>query len=617
VTQRALYANCFVPAGVQADALFTDEPAVAAAAKRESGLPVVSPEEFVDERRAHELSAELWRFAHRWFRPAGEDPTVLGGVSVGELAAYEAALAVLMPATRAVLATAAMLERGPVPDRLTVLAPAPVAGRYERHEQLAADAAAHAARELTHERLEVVRDTSSDARNALLRDKYLRTRDPDPLLAATGSRRGRLALLRAANLLTLGRRRDGPTLLVVDYNPTLAFSRSYVADPNRRMQLVRWIGRPDDVLPTVRAGDRVDGPPLASARAVAAKPLGDLGAASGIWPAADYEVSGVRLWPVLAPRLLELLDRYGAFVAAQAPPLRRRLTRQGIDAVLVPFDSSPPVRLLIAVARSMGIPSFVLNDGYKADEVQIEGFSTDVALAWSSAVAENYFVRHPGRTVVVGNPKVDAGGARWRGLHVERPRVLVGSFTFSPIDLNCRRADAERFLGEVLEGISAALPAVRAEVVVKLHPADEPAHYLELLRSFPELEIELTTQGDVVETLGASDIYVTTYSTSLLEAAASMPVIYYRVNRQRLGPPFESDGWLGPRTAESAEQLARLLADRALLDQPPPAGWSERYLGPPDAVAKIAAEIESVLSGRTAADRGHAAPDVARRLSPK
>lgn len=614
---RALHANCFAPATARVDLLLTDEPAVAAAAAA-AGLETVSPEAGVNPDRSHAASRELWALAHSWFRPGGNDPTLVDGVSVGELAAYEAALTVLVPAARATLGIAALAEEAAVFGELVVVAPerTPGGARYDAHEQLAAAATAHAASHLLGSRLSVRRASSDDSRNVLLRDKYARTRDPEPLLPATRSRVWQLRLLRAANLAAIGRgRRRQGTLLVVDYNPTLAFSRAYLDQPERWLRLVRWIDRPQEALPTLRGGDLVDGPPMALPGHTAARPLGDLRASAATWPGAGFELAGVPLWPVLEARLLALLDRYGAFVAARAAPLRRRLERQRVSAVLVPFDSSPPVRLLIAVARSLGIPSFVLNDGFKADDVQIEGFSTDVALAWSPAVAEHYFARHPGRAFVTGNPRFTGPPARRRKLPARRPRVLVGSFTFSPVDLACRRGDAERFLTEVLEGIAGALPAVAEHVVVKLHPADEPAHYTELVARFAQLQVEVRSQGDVIDMLAGSDIYLTTYSTSLLEAAAAMPSVYYRVNDQRLGPPFEGDSYLGRRTACAPEALARLLADRTVLDEAPPAGWLERYLGPIDAVPRVVAAIEETLRTWPAASRLPAAPAGARRAS--
>jgi hypothetical protein len=75
-----------------------------------------------------------------------------------------------------------------------------------------------------------------------------------------------------------------------------------------------------------------------------------------------------------------------------------------------------------------------------------------------------------------------------------------------------------------------------------------------------------------------------------------LPVVYYRVNPQRLHPPFAGDAFLEQRTAGSPEELA------ALLDTPPAEfafrderlRWCERYLGPLDgrSVDRILTEVE-------------------------
>jgi hypothetical protein len=163
------------------------------------------------------------------------------------------------------------------------------------------------------------------------------------------------------------------------------------------------------------------------------------------------------------------------------------------------------------------------------------------------------------------------------------------------VDINCGRSDAERFLEEVLQGIAAARLHVSARVLVKLHPADAPSHYRSCLARHAGLGIELHSGGDVVDLFDECDVYVSTYSTSLIEAAATgLPVVYYRVNQQRLGPPFAADEYLSGRCVASPEQLAQLLADRYALTRPAPRGWAQRYLGPTDgAVDRVLAAIEA------------------------
>ncbi len=95
------------------------------------------------------------------------------------------------------------------------------------------------------------------------------------------------------------------------------------------------------------------------------------------------------------------------------------------------------------------------------------------------------------------------------------------------------------------------------------------------------LKVKLRNAGDVVGLFPEFDIYVTTYSTSLLEAVAvGLPIIYYRINKQRMGPPFSADDYLAGRTASTPAELTALLSDHDVLSASPPAGWVEQYLGP-------------------------------------
>jgi hypothetical protein len=176
--------------------------------------------------------------------------------------------------------------------------------------------------------------------------------------------------------------------------------------------------------------------------------------------------------------------------------------------------------------------------------------------------------------------------------------VLLGGHTFSPIDLNCGRSDSERFLDETLGGLAACSGDVAGKVVVKLHPADPLEHYRAIVNRHPRLDVDLRNTGDVIDMFGDFDVYVTTYSTSLLEAAAAgLPIVYYRINEQLMGPPFSHDDFLAARTASTPAQLSALLSDRELLSQSPPAGWVERYLGPATgAVERILTAVER--SGR-------------------
>jgi glycosyltransferase involved in cell wall biosynthesis len=572
-----LHANCFHPPLPDVDTLLTDETLVAGAAAPH--LTVISPERRVDDEVAHLTSIAMSRAASDWFHVGAEDPSIVAGISAGDLAVAEAACTVLLPAARGVLAMAAALDGGLEPSTLISVVPAGDE-RYARLETLAADAAVAAIRARLGTSVAIRRIASHDARNSLLLDKYAGVRDPD-LLIQTGTRRrlSRAIVLGLVNAHAHLRRRNRPALMVVEYNPSRHFARAYGARRSRRWRLLRWPAQPRDLVAIARAGDRALLPraPDLSARAQGRPSLREHADAMN---GSALCVAGVDLWPVVREPLLALAERYGRYVNAFAVALERELRQNAVRAVLVPFDTPAQARLVVRVAQKMGIPTFVLNDGYKADDIQQEGMTADVAFAWSEAIRDCYFSRRANSAVVTGNPH-SAYLPRIASRRHRRRRVLVGAHSFSPIDLNCGRSDAERFLEEVLEGIAAAHGHLDPCVVAKLHPSDAPSYYRTILQRYSQLAVELRSDGDVIDLFDDCDVYVATYSTSLLEAiGAGLPVIYYRVNAQRLGPPFSHDAFLATRSASTPAQLAALLADREALATRPPDDWIEHYLGP-------------------------------------
>lgn len=607
---KATYANCFVPdldAGHRPDrVLLTEERSVADRA----GCDAILVDRLIDADHAQRANVALWKLAFGWASVGGPDLTVVEGVSAADLGGAEAGVGILLPAARGALGMLAAIDDGARFDELETVVAATDARVYSRTEAVQAAAAAAAAR------MRFGSDTVVTSRRVDLPDneqfvqKYVRTRDVEPLAPAEPlvTRLARPLTIASANLAASIRRTARErTLLVYEYNPTQAFAEQFAADTGRSWRLVRHRTSRAALGPTVRGGDRLSAPlpyPRSERVPAFASALRANLDARGAALEQAFTVDGVSLWPIVGPHLIDLTERYAAFAATAAPAARSRLRRYGVDAVLVPFDTPPEARVLVRVAQSMGIPTHVLNDGYKGDDFSPEGMSADVALSWSTSIARHYYGRRADRrTVVTGNPRADrprrgSGTAQ----ATSRTGVLVGSFTFSAVDINCRRSDPEAFLEVVLSGIAASAWAREERVTLKLHPADNPDHYRTLLERFRHLDVTVVTSGDVVDLFASHKVYVTTFSTSLLEAVrGDTPIAYVRANEQFIHPPFSDDAVLAARTANDASELT------ALLDAPPDspgvareidtAAWLEEYLGPADGLSshRIAAAIAETV----------------------
>lgn len=558
---HAVYANCFgAPEG---DLLLTEEP----------GLGGTLVDRLVDPDRAQAVNKEVWKLAYTWAGP--DDPTLVHGVSAADVGGAEAALTALVPAARGLLGMAAAMREHDV-SQLTIALAQGGAGHHARIEGIQARAAAAASGLEGHE------VAVSDERNAAIFGKYERTRDIDQLAYVSSHGLREHLVFQAANAVaTAWRPRRRGSLMVLEYNPTRAFARAY-AQRERRLRIVHHSLPRADLAAAIAAGDRLGIPASAPGPAV---PFSF---------SRTLELDGVDLWPIVGGTLLAIAGRHAAYLAHAVPAYRRQMERWDTRAVVVPFDTPPEARTLVRVAQTLGIPTFVLSDGFKADDFTVEGATADVALCWSESMAAHYFARWPHRrTIVTGNPKAEGQLSHDVAPRPKPERILVGSFTFSPVDLNCRRSDPERFVEEIAAGIRAGAPG--AQITLKLHPADEPGHY-------ETSGIAVVTEGDVVDLFSEHDLYITTYSTSLIEAAAmGLPVIYYRINPQRLHPPFSGDAFLEARTASTPAELAELLRDPPRSEGVDVRAWAERYLGPASGASdRVAEAIESELRSRSA-----------------
>jgi hypothetical protein len=581
---EVVYANCF--GAPERDVLITDELGVARAAS--GGVATVLADERYDPDVAQEVNKQLVEVAFSWTSlDDGPDPTLRDGVAAADLAANEVLLSLLQPAARGVFDARATLES---PSGVTVALPRTSDSRFDRVERVIGEGFAAAAG------LPVDWATVADPRNDALVAKYALTRNP-AFRPHESVRAHALATATAGGVNVLSRMRGrGPVrALVVGYRPTSAFARVYRARGGGPLGLVRLRFGSQDLATMIRAGDRalapLGGPGVERRDAGVERALSAYVERHRDDLRARFTIADVDLWQIVGERLIEMTLDYAEWMRPRIGRVRRALLAGRVGAVLVPFEGPPEARLVLRVAQALGIPTLMINDGWRGDDHLLDGMAADRALAWSSSIARNYFGRrrHGHPTIVTGNPRSDEARRRSPGAPPgDRLRyLLVGSFTFLPSDLNCRRSDSERFLEQVLEGIAASRRARGAHVAVKLHPADRPDGYQAVLERFAQLDIEVRNEGDVLDLFGEVDAYITTYSTSLLEAAAfGLPVVYYRVNRQRLHAPFSSDDdFMVARTASSSQELAALLddADRLVLPHGDSlASWVERHLGPTD-----------------------------------
>ncbi|MBI5625565.1 MAG: hypothetical protein HY924_17440 [Elusimicrobia bacterium] len=270
-----------------------------------------------------------------------------------------------------------------------------------------------------------------------------------------------------------------------------------------------------------------------------------------------FELEGLDCWEAARPRLSRIVSEDFPVLADALERLSAALDEEKPDLVLVPYDGSPPERLLIDLARQRGIPSALMLHGISAiPRPGIEDIGADHLLVWGPALADAYvemgFPRD--RITATGYPMLDvlARDAR-RPRPAGRPvRVLCVS-SCGPI---------EPTFGTALD-ILRSFPGI--EVTLKLHPGESPEPYSKVLAKRLDGRCRLEWRKPMADLLLDADLVVSPPSGAVFEALAlGIPVVLLNLAGLRLPPPYSGNWGLDPVCSASAlkARLEELLPDR-------------------------------------------------------
>ncbi len=577
-SQKVLLTNCFVPDHAHFDFVLTEEQMVATAVGQNAVLLEIVASDKSNPVDLSLLSSELWDMAYSWFRVDGRDPTLIDGYSAGDLAGYEIGTALIGPFLRGVR-LAENFRASPHWDQALIEGASfsiAVAGQgrssYQRYETILFEAFCLALG-IDKPRLLVVHDQQ----NTLLIRKYASSRDVDFLPDAAMSPSWRVALaMRVFDVCARLSRRS--SLLVFEYNPMKSFAQQVVAGRGRSCRIVRTTPAIREVFATLIRGHGIWLGPASRDEGASALESNDY---------ADYplhlEIRGFDAVPVLGSHLTGTLSTYAAFIKATVPGIHRMLDRFHVHAILAPYEVPPVPRLVMHCARRRSIPTFCTTDGFPFFAQNAMGRNAPVAehyLAWSEHTA-SWAEAHGNsvQTVVTGNPALSTDGENqraWPSQLGTPMRVLYSPGGSSEIE---NRSASEEMFVQVLRGIEAC--GMKSRILVKPHPSDSAERFRRLVTR----PIEFRETGRISDYFDDTDVLLTEPSTCLFEALlAGVPVMLlwpWRTNVS-VGLPWNGDEWLERRTAQTADDVTRLLLDEETLLEPPPSGWLEHYLGPLD-----------------------------------
>ncbi len=577
-SQKVLLTNCVVSNHADFDLVLTEEQMVATAVGENAVLLEIVASDKSNPVDLSLLWSELWDLAYSWFRLDGRDPTLIDGYSAGDLAGFEVGTALIGPFLRGVrlaeIFRASPHWGQPLIEEwsFSIVVADQGSPSYQRYETILFEAFCLALG-VDKPRLLVVHDE----RNTVLIRKYASARDVVFLPEATMSPSWWVALAMRV-FVACSRLSSRSSLLVFEYNPTKFFARQVVTGRGRSCRIVRTTPSIREVFPTLVRGHGIWLGPTSRDEGASVLESNDY---------ADYplhlEIRGFNAVPVLGSHLAAMLSTYTTFIKSAVPSINRMLDRSHVHAIFTPFAVPPVQRLVMKCARRRGIPVFCTTDGFPFFAQNMLGRNAPVAehyLAWSEHTASWAEVHGDSvQTVVTGNPAMSTNRENQRawptGLSTPM-RILYSPGGSSEIE---NRSTSEAMFSQVLRGIEAYEKP--ATIMLKPHPSDSAERF----RRLATRPIEFRETGRISDYFDDTDVLLTEPSTCLFEALlAGIPVILLWPWRQNVsaGLPWNGDEWLERRTAQTADDVTRLLLDEQTLLEPPPSGWLEHYIGPLD-----------------------------------
>ncbi len=245
--------------------------------------------------------------------------------------------------------------------------------------------------------------------------------------------------------------------------------------------------------------------------------------------------------------------------------------------------------LVGCVLKRRNIPTYMIINGLLTSDNCDEAKDASVINSYSESIKKFYF-KNQKNVIYLGDPRMDAYSAMplyKRSLSFKKPTIIIGCSGYNNIDLNSNLAVEFDFLFQVIEAIKISfLKPDDYKIVLKLRPNNFIAQYNNFIQEyFTGIEIEIIQYVDMIDVLRRADLYISTYSQTLFEAASiGIPVIYFKNHREFLHPLFDLKSEL-PSAVDKATLAALLLEytnGSCTLHRFCERGLLEKYVGPID-----------------------------------
>ena len=218
------------------------------------------------------------------------------------------------------------------------------------------------------------------------------------------------------------------------------------------------------------------------------------------------------------------------------------LDRHALALVILIANIGQVTTLLDCVAKSRGVPSFLIINGLLGPTYLDEAKYATVINAYSTSIRDHYF-RGMNNIVCLGDPRMDDyAGVPAKAINRTHPTITIGASGFSNIDLNSYVAVEFEFIEQVLSAVRAQERRGRvSRVVIKVRSNGYRELYERFVAEyFPGLVDRIIDDAPMRSLLDETDFYITIHSQTLFEASClGIPCVYHKNSREIMDPPFD------------------------------------------------------------------------------
>ena len=231
----------------------------------------------------------------------------------------------------------------------------------------------------------------------------------------------------------------------------------------------------------------------------------------------SWKYEGVNIWKSLELGLIYYFLYRFVDIVRYSEITKEVIHTEKPDVVVTIDDRSPFGKTVNVVSKSLGVPTLIVQHGIVADHPIYGPICSDKYAVFGHAFKDALVKRgvNPDDIVVTGQPRFDVlvntkYDKNWiyEKLGINKENGLI---VFASTDLS----DYEREL-TVHELCTAMQQFPDKQLVIKPHPSDDGAMFVELLRKFNSDAI--VVHEHLYELLSACDLLITTWSTVGLEA---------------------------------------------------------------------------------------------------